>query len=81
MDVLAVVAYRQPVTKQEVDTVRGADSGALLRQLVRRGLVAVYQRPGGAGDEVTYGTTPRFLDLFHLASLDDLPRLGESEVS
>ncbi len=73
VDVLAVVAYRQPVSKQEVDTVRGADSGALLRQLVRRGLVAVYQRPGDA-DEVTYGTTPRFLELFRLRNLDDLPQ-------
>lgn len=74
VDVLALVAYRQPVTKQEVDSVRGAESGALLRQLVRRGLVAVVQRAEAARKEVAYGTTPRFLELFGLGSLDDLPR-------
>jgi segregation and condensation protein B len=74
IDVLSVIAYRQPVTKQEVDTLRGGESGSLLRQLVRRGLVAVYQRAGGEGGEVTYGTTRRFLDLFNLRSLDDLPQ-------
>jgi segregation and condensation protein B len=73
IDVLSVVAYRQPVTKQEVDTIRGAESGALLRQLVRRGLASVFRRAGPEGD-VTYGTTPRFLELFHLRGLDDLPR-------
>jgi segregation and condensation protein B len=72
--VLALVAYRQPATKQEVETLRGADSGALLRQLVRRGLVAVLQRADADRREVAYGTTPRFLELFGLRSLDDLPQ-------
>lgn len=74
IDVLALVAYRQPATKQEVDSIRGAESGALLRQLVRRGLIAVVQRGDSAQREVSYGTTPRFLELFGLASLDDLPQ-------
>jgi segregation and condensation protein B len=73
LDVLALVAYRQPATRQEVESLRGADSAALLRQLVRLGLVAV-QRGGAGGREVAYGTTPRFLSLFKLRSLDDLPR-------
>src|SRR5262249_10624181 len=74
IDVLALVAYRQPATKQELDNLRGIDCGSLLRQLVRRGLVAVLQ-PGQSNQrEVTYGTTPRFLELFHLRSLDDLPQ-------
>src|SRR5262245_43898188 len=74
VDVLALVAYRQPATKAEVDSLRGAESGALLRQLVRRGLVAVLQRGEAGQREVTYGTTARFLELFGLKSLEDLPR-------
>ena len=77
LDVLSVVAYRQPVGKAEVDAIRGTDSGATLRQLVRLGLVAVQHRADATGREVRYGTTPRFLDVFGLASLDELPRLGD----
>jgi segregation and condensation protein B len=78
LDVLSVVAYRQPVGKAEVDAMRGTDSGALLRQLVRLGLVAVQHRAEAGHREVRYGTATRFLRLFNLASLDELPRLGES---
>jgi segregation and condensation protein B len=74
VDVLALVAYRQPVSKQEVDSLRGMESGAILRQLVRRGLIAVVQRAESARREVAYGTTSRFLELFGLRSLEDLPR-------
>ena len=77
LDVLSVVAYRQPVGKAEVDAIRGTDSGATLRQLVRLGLVAVQHRADATGREVRYGTTPRFLGVFGLASLDELPRLGD----
>jgi segregation and condensation protein B len=74
LDVLALVAYRQPASKQEIDALRGADCGGLLRQLVRRGLVAVAHRGDAERREVTYATTPRFLELFKLRSLDDLPQ-------
>jgi segregation and condensation protein B len=74
VDVLALVAYRQPATRQEIDSLRGADSAALLRQLVRRGLIAVVHRGDAAQKEVAYGTTQRFLDLFGLKSLEDLPQ-------
>jgi segregation and condensation protein B len=74
IDVLALVAYRQPATKAEIDSLRGADSGSLLRQLVRRGLIQVAYRADAAQREVSYGTTPRFLEWFGLQSLDDLPR-------
>lgn len=74
VDTLALVAYRQPTTKGEVDALRGAESGAVLRQLIRRGLVQVLQRGDGGERETTYGTTPRFLELFGLQSLEDLPR-------
>jgi segregation and condensation protein B len=77
LDVLSVVAYRQPVGKAEVDAIRGTDSGAVLRQLVRLGMVAVQHRGESGSREVRYGTTPRFLQVFGLNSLDELPRLGD----
>jgi segregation and condensation protein B len=77
IDVLSLVAYRQPVTKPDVDTFRGADSGALLRQLVRRGLIQIVPIPGGKPKEVAYTTTLRFLDMFGLQSLDDLPKTDD----
>lgn len=74
IDVLALVAYRQPATKQEIDAARGAESGSVLRQLVRRGIIAVMARGESGGREVSYGTTHRFLEVFGLSSLDDLPQ-------
>jgi segregation and condensation protein B len=74
IDVLALVAYRQPATKQEIDAVRGMESAAILRQLVRRGLIAVVNRGEAGHREVCYGTTARFLELFGLRSLEDLPQ-------
>ena len=77
IDVLALVAYRQPATKMEIDSLRGAESGPLLRQLVRRGLIQVVYRADANVKEVSYGTTQRFLELFELQSLDDLPKTQE----
>jgi segregation and condensation protein B len=74
IDVLALVAYRQPVTKPDVDSWRGADSGALLRQLVRRGLIQIMPLHADKPKEVAYATTERFLEMFGLQSLDDLPK-------
>ena len=74
IDVLALVAYRQPATKQEIDSIRGTESGHLLRQLVRRRLIAIVHRAESNQGEVSYGTTERFLELFALKSLDDLPQ-------
>ncbi|MCI0684318.1 MAG: SMC-Scp complex subunit ScpB [Gemmataceae bacterium] len=74
IDVLALVAYRQPATKVEIDSLRGAESATLLRQLVRRGLIQVMYRAEAERKEVSYGTTPRFLEMFGLQSLDDLPK-------
>jgi segregation and condensation protein B len=73
LDVLALVAYRQPTTRQEVESLRGGDAGGVLRQLVRLGLIAV-QRDEENPRAVVYVTTARFLALFQLRSLEDLPR-------
>jgi segregation and condensation protein B len=71
VDVLSLIAYRQPATREEVDALRGADSASLLRLLVRHGLIAIER---GEDKEARYFTTPRFLQLFGLSSLDDLPQ-------
>ena len=75
-EVLALIAYQQPVTRAAIDGQRGGDSGAAVRQLVRLGLVAVVPAADG-GKESAYGTTARFLELFGLRSLDDLPQTDD----
>ncbi len=79
LDVLSAIAYRQPMGKAEVDALRGTDSGGAIRQLVRLGLIAVQHRAEATGREVRYGTTARFLKVFGLTSLEELPRLGETQ--
>lgn len=74
VDVLALVAYRQPIGRQEIDSLRGQDSAGVLRQLVRLGLIQVVPCQEGGARETGYGTTHRFLELFGLRGLDDLPQ-------
>ncbi len=76
LDVLALSPYRQPAVKAEIDAARGADSGHILRQLVRLGLIAVVQRAEAKQREVAYGTTQRFLDLFQPAGVGRLAADG-----
>ena len=76
---LVLIAYRQPISKGELDSVRGAESATILRQLVRLGLVAIVQRGDAAQRDVSYGTLPRFLEVFGLSGLDDLPQLAEPQ--
>lgn len=70
VEVLSLVAYHQPVATAQVDRLRGRTSSALLRQLVRRQLIAMERQHGKA----IYSTTDRFLELFGLEAIDDLPR-------
>ncbi len=72
IDVLAIVAYKQPISREEVDELRGRPSAGLLSQLVRRGLLQV-ERSGGKPPSSSFSTTDRFLQLFGLESLQDLP--------
>ncbi|MCE9526984.1 MAG: SMC-Scp complex subunit ScpB [Planctomycetales bacterium] len=74
IDVLAIVAYNQPITLQEIDRIRGRSSGAAISQLVRRDILA-YEKSEEKGAKPTYRTTERFLDLYGLESLDDLPQV------
>ncbi len=73
IDVLAIVAYRQPVTAEDVSKLRGKPSGHVLTQLVHRGLLRI-DRPAGQRRTAHYRTTQRLLNLLGLKSLDDLPR-------
>lgn len=77
LETLAVVAYRQPVTKAEIEAIRGVQAGPILRSLVDRGLVKVAGRSEDPGHALLYGTTRKFLDTFGLADLQDLPRDAE----
>ncbi|HVY62544.1 MAG TPA: SMC-Scp complex subunit ScpB, partial [Planctomycetota bacterium] len=74
LEVLAVIAYKQPLLRADVDSVRGADSGAALRGLVDKGFVKVVGRADALGRPLLYGTTDRFLERFALKSLKELPR-------
>ncbi len=77
LETLAIIAYRQPITRPEVDDVRGVDSGSSLKVLTDRGLVKILGRKDEPGRPLVYGTTPRFLEFFGLGSLKDLPTLQE----
>ncbi len=76
IDVLAIVAYYQPLTRQEIERLRGRPVGGVLSQLVRRELLLLERSPKKKRESF-YRTTPRFLTLFGLESLDDLPRSQE----
>jgi segregation and condensation protein B len=77
LETLAVVAYRQPVSRAQVSEVRGVDSDHALRTLERRGLVDVVGRAPGPGAATLYGTTALFLERLGLDSRDELPPLAD----
>jgi len=77
METLAIVAYKQPITRPEVDDVRGVDCGPVLRTLLDRNLVRVIGKKEDVGRPLLYGTTPEFLKTFNLSDLTELPTLRE----
>lgn len=79
LETLAVVAYRQPVTRAQVEAIRGVDCAGVLRSLVQRGLIAEVGRLDSVGRPILYGVTELFMQHFGLADLKDLPPLEESE--
>lgn len=78
-EVLAVVAYNQPVTKAFIEQVRGVDCSGVIQNLILKGLVEERGRLELPGRPLVYGTTPEFLKCFCVSSLDDLPDLPEHE--
>lgn len=79
METLAIIAYRQPTTKVEVDAVRGVDSGYAIRKLLSLDLLSITGRAEVAGRPILYRTTDRFLEEFGLNDLEGLPNLRQAE--
>lgn len=79
LETVAIIAYRQPVTRAEIEAVRGVDCAGVLATLHGRGLIEAVGRVESVGHPIQYGTTPGFLRHFGLQSLADLPPLGEVE--
>ncbi|MDY6868094.1 MAG: SMC-Scp complex subunit ScpB [Chloroflexota bacterium] len=73
LETLAIVAYKQPVTRPEVDVIRGVNSDGVMRTLLSKGLIEELGRAETPGRPIFYGTSPEFLQYFGLESLDDLP--------
>jgi segregation and condensation protein B len=77
VETLAIAAYRQPITRPEIDEIRGVDSGATLKLLLERDLVRILGKKDEPGRPLLYGTTTHFLEFFNMKSLKDLPTLRE----
>jgi len=77
LETLAVIAYRQPTTRADIEAIRGVNCGEVIRQLMERDLVRIGSRSEELGRPYLYNTTKRFLQLFGLVNLDDLPRAQE----
>jgi segregation and condensation protein B len=77
LETLAIIAYKQPVTKGEVDAIRGVDSSGVLNTLLERELVTIRGRSKALGRPLLYGTTTEFLSYFGLHDLNELPRVEE----
>ena len=77
VETLAIVAYRQPVTRVDIESIRGSATGEVLRTLLEKRLVTIVGRAEELGRPMLYGTTRRFLEVFGLASVRDLPPAGE----
>lgn len=77
LESLAIIAYRQPVTRGEVEYLRGVDSGGVIKTLLDKRLIRILGKKEVAGRPLIYGTTKEFLEVFSLHSLSDLPTLKE----
>ncbi len=79
LETLAIIAYRQPVTRAEIEELRGVDSGGVLKTLLDHEFIRIMGRKDLPGKPIIYGSTPRFMEFFRLKSLSDLPTLKEME--
>ena len=77
LEALAIVAYRQPITKVEIDSIRGVDSAGVLHTLLERNLAAIKGRSRGVGRPLLYSTTSEFLSYMGINDLSDLPELKD----
>jgi segregation and condensation protein B len=79
LETLTIIAYKQPIIRQEIERLRGVDVGGILRMLLEKGLIRVVGRKPLPGRPIIYGTTKRFLEVFDLKDLSSLPTLKEIE--
>lgn len=79
LETLAIIAYRQPVIRAEIEKIRGVDSGGVIKSLLERGLIKIVGRKNIAGRPFLLGTSSRFLEVFGLEKLADMPSLKEYE--
>jgi len=81
LETLAIIAYRQPIGRAEIEEIRGVSVSSMLKSLAERGLVDVVGRGEGLGRPLLYGTTELFLEQFALRHLDELPRADELAIA
>lgn len=77
LETLAIIAYKQPITKQEMEAIRGVNVDGVVKTLLERDLIAIKGRQKAPGNPLLYGTSRKFLIYFGLKSLNDLPKLKE----
>ena len=77
LDALAIIAYKQPIGRYDVEAIRGVDSSGVLKSLITRGLINIKGRDSGPGRPLLYKTTKKFLEHFGLNRLSDMPKLKE----
>lgn len=77
LETLAIIAYKQPILRQEIERLRGVDVGGILKTLLEKGLVRIMGRKNLPGRPLIYGTAKRFLEVFDLKDLESLPKLEE----
>jgi segregation and condensation protein B len=79
LEALSIVAYKQPVTKKEIDRARGVDSARAIKHLLERRLIEIAGRNGDNGNKMSFRTTDRFLEVYGLKQIGDLPTMKEIE--
>jgi segregation and condensation protein B len=77
LETLAIIAYKQPITRAEIEDVRGVDAGGILRALLEKNLIKIIGKKDVPGKPLIYSTTPKFLTMFGLKALKDLPTLED----
>jgi segregation and condensation protein B len=79
LETLAIIAYQQPVTRPQIDSIRGVNSDSMMKSLLNKGLILESGRADGPGRPILYSTTPEFLQHFGLNSILEMPPLAKSE--
>ncbi|MCF8054459.1 MAG: SMC-Scp complex subunit ScpB [Deltaproteobacteria bacterium] len=79
METTVIIAYRQPITKSEIDRIRGVDSGGSIKNLLEKKIIRIVGRLDEPGKPILYGTTKKFLEVFSLKDISELPTIQEMQ--